>query len=149
QADELRLLIEGQILRNRDGKGASETGLQAIQSLSGSDTAISDGRADPGARLSAAGVRQRPVEGGTRQPELPVIHNDPQNPSITYAGKCYPVSPDVATAFAAMVEKYPHRVGLSKLIGAHPERKMKSLPAGLKAIVDTNHDGSCIHIAQS
>ncbi len=71
---------------------------------------------------------------------LPVVRLQPSE--VEHNGKVFQVSPDVALAFRAMIEKHPDRVGLAAVIGAHPERKMAKLPAELKAIVNTSGKGS-------
>ncbi len=76
---------------------------------------------------------------------LPVVQLQP--PEVEYNGKHFQVEPDQALAFQAMIENYPERVGLTTIIGAHPERKMEKLPSELKAIVDTSGKGSRLKLS--
>jgi hypothetical protein len=95
-------------------------------------------------RAAADRIHTAPAEnfGSDR---FPIVRLQPAE--VEWAGKVHQVSPDLALAFYEMVENHPDRVGLTKLIGPHPERKLAKLPADLKAIVDTNGKGSRLKLS--
>jgi hypothetical protein len=74
--------------------------------------------------------------------ELPIITVGKNQATIEHRSKVFTVSPDMGLAFREMAARYPERVGMTKLIGPHPKMKFEKLPPELKAIIDTNHDGS-------
>ena len=73
---------------------------------------------------------------------LPVVRWESDPPEIEYNGKVFIVEHDHALAFKAMLEAQPDRVGLTKVLGPHPERKLKQLPGELRALIDTTNKGS-------
>ncbi|WP_146446203.1 hypothetical protein [Botrimarina colliarenosi] len=67
---------------------------------------------------------------------------------VMFDGTPYPVSPDSATIFAAMLDAYPDYIAASKLT-SKPDRLAKGWPDPLKAIVDRSQKGyRLIHLSE-
>lgn len=75
-------------------------------------------------------------------PALPIVRWESEPPEIEYNGKVFVVENDHALAFKAMLEARPDRVGLTMVLGPHPKRKLEQLPSELRALINTNKQGS-------